>query len=109
MPSLSSHSKHEEFWSSSALQIKNQKKRISEKGKESKNSMNQLNSAWSNGTVANRMNSVENFATRYNFRYIAKNFVCSEILCFAVLCLNDSVLVFLLSTLIVILLFHIVL
>ena len=44
MPSLSSHSKHEEFLSNSALQIKNQKKIISEKGKGSKNSMNQLNS-----------------------------------------------------------------
>ena len=72
MPSLSSHSKHEEFLSNSALQIKNKKKRILEKGKESKNSMNQLNSAGSNGTVANRMNSAENFATRWNFRYIAK-------------------------------------
>ena len=77
--------------------------------------MNQLNSAGSNGTVAKRMNSAENFATRCNFRYIVKfslyseNFVCSEILCFDVLCLNDPVLVFLLSTLIVILLFHIVL
>ena len=47
MPSLSSHSKHEELWSNSTLQIKNQKKRISEKGKESKNSKNQLNSAGS--------------------------------------------------------------
>ena len=76
MPSLSSHSKHEEFWLNSALQIKNQKKRISKKGKESKNSMNQLNSAGSNGTVVNRMNSAENFATRWNFRYIEKkNFV----------------------------------
>ena len=45
MPSLSSHSKHEEFSSNSALQIKNQKKRILEKGKGSKNSMNQLNSS----------------------------------------------------------------
>ena len=45
MPSLSSHPKHEELWSNSALQIKNQKKRISEKGKESKNSMNQLSSS----------------------------------------------------------------
>ena len=45
MPSLSSHSKHEELWSNSALQIKNQKKRISEKGKENKNSMNKLNSS----------------------------------------------------------------
>ena len=44
MPSLSSHSKHEELWSNSALQIKNQKKRISERGKESKNSMNKMNS-----------------------------------------------------------------
>ena len=44
MPSLSSDSKHEEFRSNSALQIKNQKKRISEKGKESKNIMNHMNS-----------------------------------------------------------------
>ena len=72
MPSLSSHSKNEEFWLNSTLQIKNQKKRILEKGKESKNSMNQLNSAGSNGTVANRMNSAENFATRCNYRYIEK-------------------------------------
>ena len=61
------------------------------------------------------MNSAGNFATRWKFPYIEKfslyseNFVCSEILCFAVLCLNNSVLVFLRSTLIVILLFHIVL
>ena len=57
MLSLSSHFKHEEFWSNSALQIKNQKKRISKKKrKESKNSMNKLNNAGSNGTVANKMN-----------------------------------------------------
>ena len=49
MPSLSSHSKHEEFWLNSALQIKNQKKIISEKGKGSKNSMNQLNSSREQG------------------------------------------------------------
>ena len=72
MPSLSSHSKHEEFRSNSALQIKNQKKRISEKGKESKNSMNKLNSAGRNGTVANKMDIAENFSTRCNFHYIAK-------------------------------------
>ena len=45
MSSLSSHSKHEEFWSNPALQIKNQMKRISEKGKESKNSVNKLDSS----------------------------------------------------------------
>ena len=56
MPSLLSHSKHEEFWSNSALQIKNQKKRISEKGKESKNSTNKLNVGL---TVANRMYSAK--------------------------------------------------
>ena len=82
MPSLSSHSKHEELWSNSALQIKNQKKKISEKGKESKNSMNQLNSAGSNGTVVNRMNSAKNFATRWNFRYIAKIVFVAKFCCF---------------------------
>ena len=87
MPSLSSHSKNEEFWSNSALQIKNKKKRISEKGKESKNSMNQLNSAWSNGTVANMMNSAEKFRYTLEFSLYSKislyseNFVCSEIVC----------------------------
>ena len=45
MPSLSSNSKHEEFWLNSALRIKNQKKIISKKGKGSKNSMNSLNSS----------------------------------------------------------------
>ena len=84
MPSLSSHSKHEQLWSNSALQIKNQKKRISE----SKNSMNQLNSAGSNETVVNGMNNAENFATRWNFsyitnfRYIAKILFVAKFCCF---------------------------
>ena len=81
MPSLSSHSKHEEFWSNSGLQIKNQKKRISEKGKESKNSMNELNSAGSNGTVAKRMNSAIKFHYTLEFSLYSENFVCSEIVC----------------------------
>ena len=81
MPSLSSHSKHEEFWSNSALQIKNQKKRISEKGKESKNSMNQLNSVGSNGTVSNRMNSATKFRYKLEFSLYSKKKFCSEIVC----------------------------
>ena len=55
------------------------------------------------------MNSAKNFATRWNFRYIAKILFVAKLSAFAVLCLNDFVLVFLLSSLIVILLFHIVL
>ena len=78
MPSLSSHSKHEEFWSNSALQIKNQKKRISEKGKERKNSMNQLNSAGSNGTVANRMNSAAKFLYMLEFSLYSEISLYSE-------------------------------
>ena len=70
---------------------------------------NGIVAAGSNGTVANRMNSAAKFRYTLEFSLYRENFVCSEILCFAVLCLNDSILVFLLSTLIVILLFHIVL
>ena len=70
---------------------------------------NGIVTAGSNGTVANMTNSAAKFLYTLEFSLYSENFVCSEILCFAVLCLNDSILVFLLSTLIVILLFHIVL
>ena len=43
------------------------RKEYQKKENKAKNSMNQLNSAGSNGTVANKMNSAENFATRCNF------------------------------------------
>ena len=36
------------------------------------------NEAGSNGIVANMMNSAENFATRWNFRYHSEFSLCSE-------------------------------
>ena len=63
---------------------------------------NGIVTAGSNGTVANIDEQCQ------KFRYIAKFTTCSEISALAVLCINDPVLVFLLSALIVIVLVRVV-
>ena len=66
--------------------------------------------AGSNGTVSNIDEQCQQGKFRYNwkFRYITKFTTCSEISALALLCINDPVLVFLLSTLIVIVLVRLI-